>query len=132
MQILSGIVVAAFACFLLGLAGLIFVNPSLAKRFLNLFASSASAHYTEQLLRLLAGSAIVIFSPSMWFPTVFNVFGWTIVATAVALLLVPWRWHHRFGRWAIPLAIRYLKLYAVGAFILAVLILCGVSRIVFN
>ena len=131
MVLLSGIVVVAFAFFLLGLAILIFVNPVVAERFLNLFASSARAHYIEQLSRLIVGFAIVVFSPSMWLSPVFHLFGWIIVATAIGLLLVPWHWHHRFGKWAIPLAIRHMKLIAAGAFTLAVFILCGVSRPVF-
>ena len=131
MVLLSGILVVAFAFFLLGLAVLILVHPLLAERFLSLFASSARAHYTEQLLRLLAGAAMVIFSPSMWLSPVFHVFGWIIVATAIGLLLLPWRWHHRFAKWAIPLAIRHLRLFAAGAFTLAVFILCGVSRLAF-
>jgi len=132
MVLLSGILVVAFAFSLLGLAILILVNPLLAERFLNLFASSARAHYTEQLLRLLVGVAFVIFSPSMWLSPVFHAFGWVIVATAISLLVLPWRWHHRFGKWAIPLAIRHMKLYAAGSFVLAVFILCSASRLAFT
>jgi len=46
--------------------------------------------------------------------------------TAGALLLTPWRWHHRFGEWAVPLAIRYVKLLALGAFALGAFILYAV------
>lgn len=128
MVVVSGIVVVAFAMFLIGLATLSLARPVLAERFLQSFASSARAHYTEQLLRLLAGAAIVVFSPSMWLESVFFYFGWLIVITAVGLLLLPWRWHHRFGKWVIPLAIRHMKLHAVAALALAAFILWGVSR----
>ena len=46
---------------------------------------------------------MVIFAPSMWYADLFKLFGWLIVVTAVALLLLPWRWHYEFGKWAIPL-----------------------------
>ena len=128
MKLISGIVVVAFGLCLIGLAVVIVVKPLLAKRFLTSFASSARAHYVEQLSRLVAGTATVIFSPSMWYSDVFALFGWLIVVTAVGLLLVPWQWHHRFGKWAIPLAIRHMKLYAVGAFALGAFILYGASR----
>ncbi len=108
------------------------IKPPLAERCLKSFASSARAHYTEQAARLIAGAAIVIFAPSMWYPDLFKVFGWLIIVTTLGLLLIPWQWHHKFGKWAIPLAIRHLKLYALCAFALGTLILYGVSRAVLS
>jgi hypothetical protein len=83
VEIVSGIVVVGFCVFLIGLAAVIAINPSLAERFLRSFASSARAHYTEQGLRLVVGAAIVNFAH----PELFTVFGWLIVVTAMALLL---------------------------------------------
>lgn len=130
MRIISGIVVVAFGLGLVGLAAAIGFTTARAERFLRMFASSARAHYIEQCGRLLVGTALVIFSPSMWHSLLFEIFGWIIVVTAVALLLVPWQWHHRFGEWAIPLAIRRMTLFAVGAFALGTLVLYSVSRAV--
>jgi hypothetical protein len=130
MELLSGILVVAFGAFLIGLAALIAIKPQLAERFLRSFANSARAHYTEQALRLIAGGALVSFAPSMWYSDVFKLFGWLIVVTAVALLLLPWRWHYEFGKWAIPLVIRHMKLFAVGAVALGILLFYGVSRVV--
>ena len=130
MEVLSGILVVAFGLFLIGLAVLIAIKPQLAERFLRSFAGSARAHYTEQTLRLIAGGAMVIFAPSMWYPDLFRLFGWLIVVTAAALLLLPWRWHYEFGKRAIPLVIRNMKLFALGAVALGILIFYGVSRVV--
>ncbi len=132
MRLLSGIVVVGFGLYLIGMAVVIALKPRLAERFLKSFASSARAHYTEQAARLIAGAAIVIFAPSMWYPDLFMVLGWLIIVTTVGLLLIPWQWHHRFGTWAIPLALRHLKLYALGASALGTLILYGVSRAVLS
>ena len=132
MILLSGIVVVAFGVCLIGLAGVIAVKPLLAERFLKSFASSARAHYTEQATRLIAGAAIVIFAPSMRYPDLFKFFGWLVIVTAVGLLLIPWQWHQKFGKWAIPLAIRHLNLYGLGAFALGTFILYGVSRAVLS
>ena len=123
MTWLAGIVVVATSLWLVGFAILIVVTPSRAKPFLRRFASSARAHYTEQVLRLIAGVGIVAFSAQMRFPEILSAFGWLIVVTSIGLLLVPWRWHHRFGQWAIPLAIRYIYLYAIGSFALGTVIL---------
>lgn len=120
---LAGIIVVLSGIFLVGLALLVVVAQRRAERFLASFASSARSHYLEQSLRLIAGLGFVFFSPQMRFHTVFQVFGWLIVLTTIALVLVPWRWHHRFGKWAIPFAIGHIKLYALGAFALGAFVL---------
>ena len=126
MKILSGIIVVSIGVFLIGLSAVVAVKPMLAQRFLKSFASSSRAHYTEQALRFTAGAAIVVFAPSMFFSYFFKFFGWLIVVTTVGLLLIPWQWHHKFGEWAIPLAIRHLNLYGIGTFVLGSFILYSV------
>ena len=130
MEVLSGMVVVTFGCFLVGLAVMIAIKPQLAERFLHSFATSARAHYTEQTLRLIAGGAMVIFAPSMRYPGLFRLFGWLIVVTTAALLVLPWRWHSEFAKWAIPLVIRHMKLFALAAVALGTLIFYGVSGVV--
>ncbi len=132
MKLLSGIIVVGFGLYLIGLAVVIASKPLLAERFLKSFASSARAHYTEQASRLIVGAAIIILAPSMWYPDLFEGFGWLIIITTVGLLLVPWQWHHKFAKWAIPLAIRHLRLCALGALALGTLILYGVSGAVLS
>jgi hypothetical protein len=131
MEVVSGMLVVAFGAFLIGLAVLIASHPRLAERFLRSFASSARAHYIEHTLRLSAGGAMVLFAPSMWHPDLFTLFGWVIAVTAVALLLLPWKWHHEFGKRAIPSVVRHMKLFALGALALGMLVFYGVSRVVF-
>ena len=126
MTWLAGIVVVALGGWLVCLAAAILVTPARAERFLTGFASSARAHYTEQALRLIAGLAMILFAPEMRFSNLFMAFGWLLALTAAGLLLIPWYWHRRFGEWAIPLAIKYMKLYALCAFALGAFILYGV------
>lgn len=130
MTVISGMLVAASAGFLIGLAALIVVMPRRAERFLRSFASSAQAHYAEQTLRLVAGGAMVVFAPSMWYAQPFRIFGWLIVITAVALLLLPWRWHHELGKRVMPSVIRHMRLFALGALALGMFIFFGMSRVV--
>lgn len=126
MKLLSGGIVVAFALFLLGLAVTIYARPRLAERFLNAFASSAAAHYVEQAVRLAVGGSLVLFSSEMWQPGAFRLLGWIIIVTTIGLLCLPWQWHHRFARWVVPPAIRYMKLYGFGAAVLGSFLLYGV------
>ena len=128
MNIISGIIVFAFGLGLIALAGVIASKRLLAERFLNLFASSARAHYIEQVLRLVVGASLVIFSPLMWYSYVFQIFGWLFVVTTLGLLLVPWQWHHRFAERVIPLVIHHLEIYGVATFVLGAFVLYGASR----
>ncbi|MCP5529458.1 MAG: hypothetical protein H7A44_03370 [Opitutaceae bacterium] len=128
ISILSGSVLVGFGFFLLTLAAACLVRPELAKRFLSSFASSAAAHYGEMCGRLVVGVAIIIGSPAMWLPNVLQAFGWIIVVTTVGLLLIPWRWHHAYSKWAIPLVLHRLRLFGVVSGLLAVFILYNVSR----
>lgn len=125
MQTLAAIVVAVFGVALVAFGILSFVRPEPVRRFLRLFASSARAHYTEQTLRLVVGAALVVDAPRMLFADAFSVLGWLIAITAVVLLLVPWRWHHRFAERVIPLVIRFLPLYASVALGLGLFVLYG-------
>jgi len=79
INLLSGVVILAFCAFLIGLAIVIVIKPQRAEQFLSSYASSARAHYTEQIARLIVGAAIVIFAPSMWYSNLFNLFGWILM-----------------------------------------------------
>ena len=120
---LARILVILSGLWLVGLAAATALAPDRAAKFLERFASTARAHYTEQALRLVAGVAILVYAPEMRLPDLFRLCGWVVAGTAVGLLLVPWRWHHRFGRWAIPLAVRHLRLLGLGALLLGAAIL---------
>jgi hypothetical protein len=66
----------------------------------------------------------------MWYADLFRIFGWLIVVTTVGLLLLPWRWHHEVGKRVMPLVIRRMKLFALGALALGLFVFYGVSRAV--
>jgi hypothetical protein len=126
MNSLAVVVVVGCGLFLVGLGATAFARPAVVERFLMSFASSARTHYLEQAFRLLIGASLVVLSPAMWQPQVFRFIGWILVVPAVALMLLPWRWHQRFGQRVLPIVVRHLKVYAAGLFVFGVFLLCGV------
>ena len=125
MSTVAAAIVVVFGLSLITFTGVAFAKPARAERFLRAFATSARTHYVEQAFRILVGAALVVVSSTMWQPTVFWLLGWALVVSSAALICVPWRWHDRLGERVRPMLVRYLKLYAVGAFALGVLLLYG-------
>lgn len=120
-------VVVTASLYFIALGTLSLFAPALAGRFLLGFAASAMAHYVELLARFIVGLAFLVQAPRMLFSAGFNAFAWLLVVTTVGLLLVPWRWHHRFARQAVPRALRHLawigvSCLAMGSFILVAVI----------
>ena len=126
MSAVAEAILVAFGLFLVGLTIVVFAKPAVAERFFMSFASSARAHYTEQVIRLLIGASLVIRSAAMRQPKVFWFVGWAIVLSSLVLILSPWQWHDRFGEKVRPMLIRRIKLFAVGLFAFGVLLLYGV------
>jgi hypothetical protein len=126
MNAVAGAILVAFGLFLVGLTVVAFAKPAVAERFFMSFASSARAHYAEQVIRLLIGTSLVIRSAEMWQPKVFWFVGWAIVLSSLVLILSPWQWHQRFGEKVRPMLIRRMKLFAVGLLAFGVLLLYGV------
>lgn len=116
-------VVAAVGLFLAALGILSLVTPAHASRFLLGFAGSPSKHYAELAVRFLVGGAFLLAAPRALWPAAFMLFGWALLATTAGLLLIPWRWHHRFARWAVPEALRFLPLAGVASVVLGGVIL---------
>jgi uncharacterized protein YjeT (DUF2065 family) len=119
----AGILVALTGVYLVALGVAAWLRPARVSRFLAAFASSPAIHYLEQALRITAGVALVLAAPQMRHALLVAAFGWVLVVTSLALLAVPWRWHRRFARWAVPLALRHLRLFAVAGLMLGLLLL---------
>ena len=117
VTMLASVVVLLAALYLIGLAVVSVILPQKAKVFLSGMASSAFAHYFEVLIRFVIGAALVIYAPLMMFASLFLVFGWVLIVTTVALLAVPWRWHHRFASWSVPYATRNMPLLGLGSLV---------------
>ena len=123
MNLLATSLVILAGAYLIGLGVAALLRPESTKRFLESFASSATAHFTELGARIAVGAGIVLSSHRMQFASGFVAFGWLLIGTSVVLLAVPWRVHHRFAVWSVPMATKRLPLLALGSLLGGVLLL---------
>jgi hypothetical protein len=108
-------IVVLAALFFFGLAAASFLAPAHAASFLGGFAGSVRAHVLEMLVRIIVGWAFVVSAPSMRFSGAFRLFGWVLVISSIVLLLLPWRWHHRFAQHVVPPITRHVWLFGIVA-----------------
>ncbi len=118
IDFLALITVLSAALYLLALAIISFLRPQKATGFLLGFVSSAYLHYLELFMRIIIGTAFLVRAPLMMLPEIFTVFGWVLVGTSACLFFIPWQWHQKFARQAVPQALRHLKLVAGSSFLL--------------
>ncbi len=118
-------VVALLGLFLVGFAVAALLAPPVASRFLLRFAGTARLHYLELVVRLVAGAALVTAAGRMPFPMPILVFGWVVVLTTLVLSVIPWRWHQRFAKRSVPMALRYLPYIGICSLVAGVAILTG-------
>ncbi len=126
LNALAMMVVLLVGIYLIALGGAAWWFPERARRFLAGFASSAFTHYMELASRLLAGWALLHHAPEMRFSRLFVLVGWLLVLTTAALVAVPWRLHHRFARWAVPIATGHLRLVALASVLLGSVVVASV------
>ncbi|SNT28313.1 hypothetical protein SAMN05421640_3165 [Ekhidna lutea] len=132
MQYLTGILTALFGLYLILLLVITGVKKDAATRYFSTFASTAKAHYLEQIIRIAIGASLVVFSSKMLGSWYYNFLGWILICTSTLLMTIPWKVHHRFGKWAIPLVIKYVWVYSALAAALGITILVSIIYPIFN
>ena len=71
----------------------------------------------EHAMRGMAGGALVIRADYSKAPEMFNVGGWFIMLSSVAILILPRQWHHAYARWwADRLPTGLLRVLAIPTF----------------
>lgn len=118
--------VTAAGLFLVALGAASLLAPARASRFLSGFARSPATHYAELAIRFVVGGAFLLAAQRALWPSAFALFGWVLLGTTGMLLLIPWRWHARFARRAVPSALRFLPLVGVSSLLLGGLVLWAV------
>ena len=99
MNNLALCVLAVASLWLISVALLMLLAPTRVLNILRATASSRRVNNVEQGLRLLAGAALRVRAPAAKSPLVFEIGGWFVVASSIALLVVPLRWHSAYARW---------------------------------
>lgn len=112
---LAPVGVMATALYLLVLGGAALARPSLAATFLGGFVSSATTHFLEVALRILAGLSLVSAAPQMQGTPIISTFGWILVGTSLVLAVLPWRLHQRFAAWSVPRATQHLPVIGIAS-----------------
>ncbi len=128
VEILSLGTVVLAGLYFIALAGVSLFIPAQAKRFLLGFAGSLQKHFAELFIRLLVGAAFVLHAPQTNISVVFSSFGWILLLTTAALLVIPWKWHRRFSQYSVPKATQYIKLIGLVSLALGGVILAAVFR----
>ena len=98
MELLAGSITTIFGLYLISLLIITLLNKERAINYFSSFASSAKAHFFEQVLRLTVGISVLFFSESMLYSKGFEIFGWIVIISTIILILTPWTWHHKFGK----------------------------------
>jgi len=130
--LLAGAVVGLAAIYLLVFGMFAVAAPSRITVYLHGFASSAGLHATELIVRLVVGIAFVGYASQMQFDALFRAFGWILVITTIGLAALPWRWHERFARAAVPAAIRYHPLIGIAAIAAGAFVIWALAGAVFR
>lgn len=99
MQDLALVGVCAAGLWLIGTGIFMALRPGGALRMLALTASTRTINNTEQGLRLAAGIALVIRAPASKWPQLFELGGWFIIVSSLALLVIPLGWHSAYAIW---------------------------------
>lgn len=121
MQTAALIIVLLFALWIAGAGIFALARPHRAQAMIGRFASSQRVNLIEQAGRGLAGAGLIVRSPESLAPDVFAVAGWAIVATSLALVVIPLKWHAGYAQWWS----RNLPLWGVRIAGIAALILAG-------
>ena len=104
MQAFALVILIAAGLWLVGVAVLMALRPRYClhlfeKMSANLGRSNWRLQFTEQALRILAGVALIVRAPASKLPLAFEIGGWLLVVSSVAIMIAPIRWHGAYGTW---------------------------------
>lgn len=91
--------IAATGTALAVLSVFILLAPGRALQALSRFGSTPTVHFGELSVRAAVGLVFVIGAPATRHPSVMAVIGGFLVVSALALMVLPRRWHARYSSW---------------------------------
>lgn len=99
MQTAALAIIVLFALWIAAGSAMAILRPALARAWIGRFASSHAVNWAEQAWRGLAGAALLVRAGASRAPELFTVAGWMVLASALALLIVPLRWHAGYAQY---------------------------------
>ena len=84
---------------LIGVSAFMLVAPRRALKALGAMGGSPTIHFGEMLLRIAAGSALVLAAAASRFPQAIALIGGFLIVSAAVLMLLPRRWHAAYSTW---------------------------------
>lgn len=112
-------VVILFGVWLIAVSGLMLARPHIALQCLGNMASTNFIHYAELSLRMIAGTAFVLYAEPSRFPDAMRIFGWFLVASSAVLFLVPRKWHAAYSiYWSTRLSVLLVRILAPFSLVL--------------
>jgi len=94
----QGAIVVA-AGWLAWVAIIAFLSPVTARNALAGMGGTLAIHLGEHIPRALVGIALVVRAAGSKAPELFEYGGWFLIATSIALMLAPRKWHHAYAQW---------------------------------
>lgn len=117
MQAAALLVLIAAGGWLIAVGLMMGFRPHRALHVLSLTASSHRVNLTEQVPRAIAGTALIVRAGASKLPQLFETAGWFILASSLALMVVPLAWHSGYAKWWArripPLAVRALAPFSL-------------------
>lgn len=110
---ISHALVVLAGLWLAGLGVWMLARPVQALNVLAAMGSSPTIHFGEMAVRALVGLALVVASPQSRFPTAITIIGVFLIVTALALTIMPRRWHLAYSTaWARRIPVMTVRLIA--------------------
>lgn len=81
------------------LSVLILLAPGRALEALSRFGSTSAIHFGELSARTIVGLIFVVGAPATRHPSMVALIGGFLAVSAIALMLLPRRWHARYSSW---------------------------------
>ncbi len=125
MYLVSKYIIICFGLFLIYSGFLMFFNPEKARTVIGKAGSTFAINYGELIIRLLLGISFVITSKTNTYEQYFTIFGYFLIISAVILMLIPMKTHHKFSTKAAetlkPIYLRICAPFSIGFGILILL-----------
>jgi uncharacterized membrane protein YfcA len=107
----ANLALCVFGVFLIAVSLYALARPRRAISLIGKFASTPLVHYSELTFRAIIGAAFIVSADDSPFARGFTIFGVMMLVSALALMLMPRRWHYAYASfWArrMPVAAIYV------------------------